>query len=518
MKKYIALILAAVLICSLFAGCGGSGNADETAPAGNGTMSLGYAKADVTPSTSIPLDGYQGNDSAQYRWSASTEWPFYAVCVAFTDAKGNSFLLATLDMLNAYMADSMRDAIAAEIGIPKGNIMFHCTHNHSGPSLRIDAPEVTQYINQLTSGVMVAAKKAMEDRKPVTGMATTYARPEGCNTERHYLLADGSYQSYGVGSVPKDQLIGHYGVSDNLLQLVKFTREGGKDVVMVNWQGHPPGTSPNTIATSNYPGVLRNYLETNMNCEAVFILGGSGNLNNNSQIAGEIRHDDYQQLAQNLGAAAVEAAANFTERSLGDIHIKEREMALTDRDNGVRKVWIYAISLGDFALVTAPFEIFDDNAVAVRESSPYAMTMYASCCNGSNGYLPTPPSFDWKITYESRTTSFPKGTAETIQKELTEMLSEVASESGYQAVEKAEDYYQGEFEPKSDGVIYLVTDPGNLGNYKVVENNFCAFQLIAGSKIKNMLCNDAELTKQILAKTQVELLFNEQNVVVGIKE
>lgn len=98
------------------------------------------------------------------------------------------------------------------------------------------------------------------------------------------------------------------------------------------------------------------------------------------------------------------------------------------------------------------------------------------------------------------------------------MLAEIATETGYQAVEKAQDYYQAAFEPKSDGVIYLVTDPGNLGNYKVVENNFCAFQLIAGSKIKNMLCNDAELTKQILAKTQVELLFNEQNVVVGIVE
>jgi len=518
MKKYLAMILAAVLVLGLLAGCGGSGNADETEPAGSGSFSVGYGKADVTPSTSIPLDGYQGTSSAQYRWSASTEWPFYAICTAFTDAKGNTVLLATLDMLNAFMADAMRDAISNEVHIPKENIMFHVTHNHSGPAIRIDAPEVTQYINQLTSGVLAAAKAAMEDRKPVTGMQTTYARPEGCNTERHYLLADGSYQSYGVGSVPKDQLIGHYGVSDNLLQLVKFTREGGKDVVMVNWQGHPPGTSPNTIATSNYPGVLRNYLETNMNCEAVFILGGSGNLNNNSQIAGEIRHNDYQGLAQNLGVAAMEAAANFTDRNLSDISIKERELTLATRDGGSKKVWVYAISLGDVALVTAPFEIFDDNAVAVRENSPYAMTMYASCCNGSNGYLPTPPSFDWKITYESRTTKFPEGTAETVQKELTEMLAEIATETGYQAAEKAQDYYQAAFEPKSDGVIYLVTDPGNLGNYKVVENNFCAFQLIAGAKIKNMLCNDAELTKQILAKTQVELLFNEQNVVVGIVE
>ena len=513
MKKTIALILSIVLCLSLFAGCGGT---EETKKAGG--FSLGYAKADVTPGLDIPLDGYTGNDSAQYRRSKSNEWPFYAVCVAFTDANDKTMILVTLDMLNAYMSDSMRNAISSETGVPKDCIMFHVTHNHSGPSLRVDYPTVAPYISQLTSGVLTAAKAAMDNRLPVTGMQTTFARPEGCNSERHYLLADGSYQSYGVGSVPKDQIIGHYGVADNLLQLVKFTREGGKDVVMVNWQGHPPSTNPTTIATSNYPGVLRNYLESNMNCESVFILGGSGNLNNGSQIAGEMRFDGYQQLAQNLGAAAVEAAASFTKRSLDNIRIKERMLVLNDRYGGASKVWIYAISMGDFALVTAPFEIFDDNAVAVRESSAYAMTFYATCCNGSNGYLPTPPSYDWKITYESRITNFPAGTAETVQKELMEMLVELASEGGYQAVEKAVDYYQGEFESKSDGVVYQITDPGNTGNYTVVENNFYAFQVFAGAKIKNMLCNDAALVQQILQKETVEFLFNEQNVVVGIKE
>ena len=520
MKKHIALILAAVLLCSLFAGCGGGeSGTEETVPAGSGTMSLGYAKADVTPPLDIPLDGYQGNDSAQFRRSKANEWPFYAICVAFTDASNKTFMLITLDMLNAYMADSMRDAVSKETGVPKENIMFHVTHNHSGPSLRVDHPTVTPYISQLTNGVLTAAKEALKTRAPLTGMYTTYARPENCNTERHYLLADGSYQSYAVGSVPKDQLIGHYGVSDNLLQLVKFTREGAKDVVMVNWQGHPPGTNPNTIATSNYPGVLRNYLETNMNCEAIFVLGGSGNLNNNSQIKSEVSHGgDYQLLGQTLGAAAVEAAANFTEKNVDSIRIKERELALNNRDGGVAKVWVYAISVGDFALVTAPFEIFDDNAVAVREASPYAMTFYASCCNGSNGYLPTPPSFGWKITYESRTTKFPEGTAEIVQNNLTEMLSQIASESGYQASEKPADYYQADFEPKSDGKVYQVMDPGNTGKYTAAENNFYAFQVLNGISIKNMLCKDEDLVKQILSKTTVELLFDEQNVVVGIKE
>ena len=514
MKKIFSLVLCFLLCLGVFAGCG-----EEKKGSGSGVFSVGFGRADVTPTTSVPLDGYQGTQAAQYRWSDSTSWPFYALCIAFTDGAGNTVLVMTLDMLNAYMADSMREVVSKETGVPKSNIMFHCTHNHSGPSLRIDSPDVTNYLTQLTNGVMSAAKMAMEDRKPVTGMQTTYARPEQCNSERHYLLADGSYQSYDVGSVPKDQLIGHYGVADNLLQLVKFTREGGKDVMMVNWQGHPPGGETLFTATANYPGVLRNYLETNLGCEAMFVLGGSGNLNNSSQIAGEIRHDNYQQLGQNLGAAAVEATANFTDRKIDNIRVKEKQLLLTNRDGGAAKVWIYAISIGDLVFVTAPFEIFDDNAVAVRESSPYAMTMYASCCNGSNGYLPTPPSFGWEITYESRTTNFPQGTAELVESELKGLVSEMASESGYTAVEKPEDYYQGEFEPKTDGVTYQLLTFGKAENVRKVENDFYAFQAVGEmNKVRNFLTNDPAIAEKVVSMTTAQFLFNEQNVIVGIVE
>lgn len=513
MKRFVALLLVTILVVGLFTACGKEEKGNNAAG-----LSVGFGLVDVTPPIGIPLGGYSGADSAEHRRSASVEWPFDAICVAFTDASDNTMMIIVLDMLNAYMADGMRDAVSSATGVPKENIMFHCTHNHSGPDIRVDAPHVNEYITQLTNGVLNAAEAALADRKPVTGMFTTYARPEMCNSERHYLLADGSYQSYGVGAVPKNQLIGHFGVADNLLQLVKFTREGGKDVVMVNWQGHPPGTDPNTIATSNYPGVLRNYLNTNLNCQSVFLLGGSGNLNNNSQIAGEIRHENYQGLGENLGIAAVEAAANFTERSLDDIHVKEKMLQLENRNTyGVTKVWIYAASIGDFAFVTAPFEIFDDNAVAVRENSPYAMTMYLSCCNGSNGYLPTPYSFDWEITYEARTTSFAEGTAEIIQEELTGLLSQIATEDGYQGAEKGEGYYQAEFVPKTDGKTYLNTKPGEAA-YTLVKNDFYAFQLMDQANVKNLLCKDEALVQQILAMDQVKLVFDVQGVVVGIAE
>jgi hypothetical protein len=511
-KRFISLVLVSVLIIGLFAGCA----KEEAAPA---TLSIGYGKVDVTPTQSLPLGGYQGDDAPQFRWSTSTEWPFSATCVAITDAKGSTAIIVVLDLLNSKMAGALRDAISNENGVPVENIMIHATHNHSGPATSYNgATEITAYIAQTTNGVLAATKAAMESRSPVTGMYTTYARPEGHNSERHYLLADGSYQSYGVGSVPKDQLIGHYGKADNLLQLIKFTRESGKDVVMVNWQGHPPGTKPNTIATANYAAVLCNYLDKNLDCQSMFFLGGSGNLNNASQIPSEILHDDYVGLGEALGKAGVEAAQNFTQRNIGDVLAKEKVLQLPKRDYGTEKVAVYAFSIGDFAFVACPFEIFDDNAVAVRENSPYVMTMYLSCSNGGYGYLPTPPSFGWAITYEATTTPFPQGTAEFVQDELIGMLKEIATESGYQAVEKAEDYYQAEFVPKTDGKTYTNPAPGDTGRYTTAQNDFFAFQMLNNGKLKNFLCKDEALVKQILELSEVKVIFDVQGVVVGIAE
>ena len=241
MRRVLSFLLVAVLSICLLSGCSNQKNQADK-------LSIGYAKVDVTPTESLPLGGYQGASSSEFRWSTAVEWPFNATCIAITDGNGVSVLLITLDMLNATMADGLRSSLTSITGIPKENIMIHVTHNHSGPAINDDAPVINTYINQMTNGVISAAKGALANRLPVTGMQTTYTRPVGHNTDRHYLLADGSYQSYSVGTVPKANLIGHYGVADNLLQLVKFTRDGGKDVVFVNWQGHPPGTDP------GYPG------------------------------------------------------------------------------------------------------------------------------------------------------------------------------------------------------------------------------------------------------------------------
>ncbi len=508
MKKIVCLILCLILVLPLFA-CGGSEGGNDSAVQ---TFSVGYAMADISPEHSVYLRGY--GDAKEDRMSTGVADPICATCIAITDATGNTVILIATDLgqCKASPFDTIRKLASEETGVPVDNIMASASHNHTGPDF---ADQV--YAALLRERIPQACVEAMADRKPAQ-MHTTFCRPEGYNTVRHYLLADGSYQGYGVGSVPKSNLIGHYGKADNLLQMVKFTREGGKDILLMNWQGHPKGASPNsyTTATSNYVGVLRDRVEKALDCQSLFFLSGSGNVNNGSQIPEEAAiAENYIELGEQLAEYVVEASANFQPAQTDKIQTTQA-MLTQDGVKGDLGVKLYAMSIGDLAFVFAPFEIFDTNAMAVKETSKFPMTFYASCSNDARGYLPTPPSFDWEITYEADITKYPKGTAENVQEIFIELLDELFAAGGYTEQPKAEGYITPAFEPYTDGKEYINPTPGDTTACAPVKNGFYQISLVDGSKLRIFLTLNEEVAHEVLQHTKVKVLFNEQHVIVGV--
>ena len=509
MKRILCLILCLTLVLPLF-GCGGAG---KNGGADTQAFSVGYGKADISPEHSVYLRGY--GDPKNERMSTAVADPLYASCIAITDATGNTVILIATDLLLATSSafDPIRASISEKTGVPVDNIMVSASHNHCAPDYNDNV-----YATLLRERIPQACVEAMEDRKPAQ-MHTTFCRPEGYNFVRHYLLSDGSYQGKGVGTLPENKLVGHYGKADNLMQLVKFTREGDKDIVMLNWQGHPKGSAPysHTTATSNYVGILRDRVEKALDCESTFFLSGSGNLNNGSQIPkGEEIAENYIVLGEKLAAHAVEAAANFQPAQTDNIQTT-KAMVTEAGVKGESGVPLYAMSMGELAFVFAPFETFDTNAMAVKETSKFPMTFYASCSNDDGGYLPTPPSFDWEITYEAEITRYPKGTAENVQTILTELLDELFATGGYTEQPKAEGYITPAFEPYTDGE-YTNPTPGVLTACTPVKNGFYEVSLLDGSRFRAFLVLNEEIAHEVLQQTTVKPLFNEQHVIVGIAE
>ena len=516
MKKLVVMIPVMLLCAMLFFGCGQNIDAEPESTA----FSVGFAQKDITPEKSVPMDGYAGQNAPASRWSKYTELPLEANCVAISDASGTTVLIITADLLHAYteMTDTIRAKIAEETSIPKENIFFHCTHNHSGPALRgMVTPEITEYVAKLVEDAVSVSKEALADRKAAK-MYTTFTRPENCSFVRHYLLSDGTYLSSPGSTLPEG--VTYYGQAtrpDDLLQLVKFTREGGKDVILVNWQGHPCAEVEKTALNSDYPGALRKYLKENLNCESLVIQGGGGNMVTTTLLPNVTQYKDYRQYAQVLGEAVTDAAAGFVVNETAGILVSEQILSMETKDGGLRKVPLSAFSIGDFAFVAAPFEIFDTNAMAVRKDSPYAMTFYASCTNGSNGYLPTAACFDWAQNYEARITQFTKGTADTVQDTLLTILKELFRKSGRTEAEKPEGYVLDEEDAyQTDGVTYINPAVGADFTLTPLENGFYTILLSDGRNLKTRMVKNEAVAKELIALESMQLLFDASNVIVGV--
>lgn len=518
-KKHISLLLVlSFLLC--MCGCvGEKNNNDVTGNVSSApdTFSVGYAQADISPTGSVPLAGAGRYDE---RLSNQLLDPLYATCVAFSDGDGNQILLFCLDLLNSFenVIYPLRERIAEETGLPQSHVLFTASHTHSATAQDLDGVGTVAVSNtDFADKCAKIAKDALADLKPAQ-MYGAFTRPDGLNFVRHYVLADGTYQGKGVGSVPTSEITGHMRKADNLLQLVKFVREGGKDVLLINWQAHYWGaTKMNDCGVSaDYPGILRSELESRLDCHAAFVLGGSGNLASTSYIPDYTLAENYAEHGRLLADAAEKAVDSFQPLETGTIFLQENLYVV---EGTIQKNPLYAFGFGDFGMVTVPFEIFDNNARAVREASNYPYTFYATCANDRSGYLPDDASFDY-FNYEVGVTEYPRGTAEKIQQTLTEMINGCFAQSGQSVKERVEGYEETPFEPYTDDVLYVNPSVGDTSVLVQGVNNHYVIKLLSSKTgyNKRLLIENKELAEQIVAKQNVKLLFDDRNIVVGIAE
>ena len=428
MKKILCAILCCIMVLAVGCTPAGSGETTAAAPETH-TLSVGFGQADITPTESIPLHGL-GNPPG--RMSEEVRDHLYTTCIAFTDETGNTILMYHQDLIGATPAVTLlvRNELSKETGIPMEQIMVTGTHNHSGPSLGYtNMPCIADYIEMLKEQMKKAARDALADRKTVTGMYSTSANPANMNFIRHYNMADGTVAGDNFGKFTGNTILGHTMESDNQLQLIKFTREGGKDVVLMNWQGHPTGHQNYRYAVLSDVDIIRKKIEAELDCQFAFFLGASGNVNNSSRIKGERAAKDYVEHNEMLAQYAINAAENFRAMEIGKVQIiGENYKGVTKANKNVTMdIPIFAISLGDVAFVTAPYEMFNESGMAIKEGSPFKTTFVATCANNSLSYMPTSATFHYTgdVAYEVNQTKFVEGTAELLVTEFVSMLNQL---------------------------------------------------------------------------------------------
>ena len=194
-------------------------------------LNIGYGRADITPRESVPLRGY---GSTSNRMSQRVLDPLMATCLAVTDEHGESVLLFALDLTGAseYWVPRFAPAISKATGVPCFRIFGSGSHTHSAPDYsNKEKDSIPRYLDLLEERLVAAAMAAMADRTPVQIFAAR-AETTALNFVRRYILEDGTPAGDNYGNFSDAPITEHESEVDNQLQLIKFSREEGKDIIM----------------------------------------------------------------------------------------------------------------------------------------------------------------------------------------------------------------------------------------------------------------------------------------------
>ncbi len=433
----------------------------------NKTLSAGFARQDITPDYPVHLSGY-GDDET--RLSQGVRDNIYLTCIAVTDGD-ETVLVYTADTLSLanFLPERIRPLVTQATGIPGDHVFFTGTHSHSGPALYTDEEPTVRFRESLIAAAVSVAQAALADRAPAAMLSTTQEVP-GMNFIRHYRMNDGTYAGSNFGNWSSG-IAGHASQTDPRMVLIKFAREGARDIVMMNWQAHNDNVREvgYNLLSSSYVGHVRARFEEETGMHYAYFVGASGNQNTGSRIPEEHHELDYIAYGQRMADHAIAALPSLTPVTGSGIRTK-RVMFQYDVDhswdhmldtaNEVYDYWkanglqegnklarsyglssvyqsrdirrravmpatgeleLNAFRIGDMGFVTSTNEVFSTVGIHVRANSPFATTFILT---GNHQYLPCAAAYDYR-SYEADTSMFAKGTAEKIADKLVEMLHEI---------------------------------------------------------------------------------------------
>ena len=126
----------------------------------------------------------------------------------------------------------------------------------------------------------------------------------------------------------------------------------------------------------------------------------------------------------------MQAAKNFKEVSTGEIQFQQYSYkAETKPGTGsASDINMSVFSVGDFAFVCAPYEMFDSNGRFIKENSPFEMTFVATLGYYSVPYIPDYDGYEYEgvgLSYEGEECLFVRGTGEKLADKYVEMLNEI---------------------------------------------------------------------------------------------
>ena len=226
--------------------------------------SVGWYRGDITPQWPTPLDGMGNNYGRMAKWEIKNNLQAGVTVIADETGIENAIVLISVDTLfiQKELSGNLTAAISDATGIPANRIFLSASHTHCGVDHDGIYEGAREYLEVFYHDMTQYVVWAVEDLKPATiqvgSIDVIDAEGDSLNMSRRYIGDDGNaYSSVDSSSYPAPSGALRESGSDTEMQLIRFVREGGKDIVLSNYQTHPSGYSS---GTNGYVSADRLYL------------------------------------------------------------------------------------------------------------------------------------------------------------------------------------------------------------------------------------------------------------------
>ena len=438
---------------------------------GNELMA-GTGIVDISPPKGVELAGYPHF----LRHNTGVHDPLYASCL-YLSYGGESILVAAMDLLfmSKKYISSLKKSISQKTGVAEENMLFLCSHTHSGPwaSGRLDQEALEKdlkpdvgYIEKLLNDIEIMMISAAKD---------TFEAEIG----------------FGVGKCGSEQGVGGNrrdpnGPCDPQVTVLGVKDMSGKWRACLNGYAlHPTFLhGESTVVSADYPGYIRKYLSwAKKDMVLLFGQGTSGNQSSRYFRDGQ-NFEEACRVGTTIGVEVNRVLDNMTSidnprifvktkavdttlRKLPDIHaaeksvkaaesqldeLKKQKAKYIDIRNaelkllGAEDILGYAkldaqgikpelltdempmevtlAGIGDIRIAGIQGEMFVEYGLEIKERSPYEKTMVYELCNGAApGYIYTQEALE-KGGYETDTSMLDADCGKNIVETAVNLLNE----------------------------------------------------------------------------------------------
>ena len=234
---------------------------------------------DVTPPLGTELAGY-----FEKRFAKDVRDPVELNALAFGNGTDTAILIACdFTGMNYKCGKELRERISHKTGVKKDHIILCTLHQHTSFRVgdfmhAVPAMKDDTFLNVLYRKFEDVAKMALDDMSEVALGAAKRDALMPLSFTRRYVMADGSIKTnpdtkkYGTPLRRCDE-------SDNAVRLLRFGREGKKDIALVSFSTHADVIGGSRVS-ADWPGFVRRFVEDKLSdVHCVCIVGCQGDSN-----------------------------------------------------------------------------------------------------------------------------------------------------------------------------------------------------------------------------------------------